>query len=144
MVSDRLIAGSSSGNPPACHTPRFTSSARARKCTWHGFASDHVLTIPTTGLPAKSEPSYPICSRRERCPKARRFSAPSQRWLRSSSGRLGTRVWVTSLRSAPLEVVEAGRGLCLRADLVQRRARRDEVGIGPQLDQRGFVCRQRA
>jgi hypothetical protein len=31
-VSDRDIAGNSSGNPPACSTPRFTLSARARKC----------------------------------------------------------------------------------------------------------------
>ena len=49
--SDSDIAGSSSGNPPADHTPRFTSSTRCLKCVWHGLMSDHVLTIAMTGLP---------------------------------------------------------------------------------------------
>ena len=46
------IAGSSTGKPPACQTPRFTSSARSRKCAWQGFISLQVLTMPITGLPA--------------------------------------------------------------------------------------------
>ena len=51
------IAGTSNGNPPACQTPRLTSSARARRCVWHGLTSLHVLTIAITGLPAKSSRS---------------------------------------------------------------------------------------
>jgi len=50
--SDSVIAGISTGNPPACHTPRFTSSARARKCAWQGLMSLQVLMIAITGLPA--------------------------------------------------------------------------------------------
>ncbi len=50
-ISASDIAGISSGKPPACHTPRFTSSARWRKCRWHGLISLHVLRIAMTGLP---------------------------------------------------------------------------------------------
>jgi len=46
------IAGISTGKPPACQTPRFTSSARCRKCVWQGLMSDQVLMIAMTGLPA--------------------------------------------------------------------------------------------
>jgi len=49
--SDRLIAGSSTGNPPADQIPRFTSSARCRKWVWQGLMSLQVLMIPITGLP---------------------------------------------------------------------------------------------
>jgi hypothetical protein len=45
------IAGISSGKPPACHTPRFTSSTRWRKCWWQGLISLHVFKIAITGLP---------------------------------------------------------------------------------------------
>jgi hypothetical protein len=79
-------AGSSTGKPPACQTPRFTSSARVRKWKWQGLSSDQVLTMPITGLPRKSLSASPICSMRERWPKARRSSTPYQRWLRSCSG----------------------------------------------------------
>src|SRR5262249_47230633 len=44
--------------------------------------------IPMTGLPVQSAESKPPWRSRERCPKARRSLTPSQRWLRSSSGRL--------------------------------------------------------
>src|SRR3954453_10008966 len=77
-------AGTSSGNPPACHTPRLTSEARSRRCVWHGLISLHVLTTAITGLPAGSARSKPICSVRERCPNDRRSLTPYQRWLRSS------------------------------------------------------------
>jgi hypothetical protein len=53
-VSPRDSTGISRGKPPACHTPRFTSSARARRCWWQGFASLHVLRMAITGLPRKS------------------------------------------------------------------------------------------
>ena len=52
--SDRLMAGSSSGKPPACSTPRLTSSTRCLKWVWHWFTSDQVFTIAITGLPAQS------------------------------------------------------------------------------------------
>ena len=52
--SDSDIAGSSTGKPPACQMPRFTSSARTRKWAWHWLMSDQVLMIATTGLPMKS------------------------------------------------------------------------------------------
>ena len=52
--SDRLIAGSSSGSPPACSTPRLTSSTRCLKCAWHWLMSLQVLTMAITGLPAQS------------------------------------------------------------------------------------------
>ena len=51
-LSDSEIAGSSMGKPPACQTPRFTSSARVRRCVWQGLMSLQVLTMPMTGLPA--------------------------------------------------------------------------------------------
>ena len=50
--SDSEIAGISTGKPPACHTPRLTSSARWRKCVWHWLISLQVLMIAITGLPA--------------------------------------------------------------------------------------------
>src|SRR3954447_18150982 len=42
-------AGTSNGNPPACQTPRLTSSARSRRCVWHGLISLHVFTTAITG-----------------------------------------------------------------------------------------------
>jgi hypothetical protein len=51
-TSASVIAGISSGNPPACQTPRFTSSARSRKCEWQWLTSLQVLMIAMTGLPA--------------------------------------------------------------------------------------------
>ena len=50
-ISVSAIAGISSGNPPACSTPLFTSSARCLKCVWHVLMSLHVLRIAMTGLP---------------------------------------------------------------------------------------------
>jgi len=51
-VSPGEIAGISMGKPPACQTPRFTSSARVRRWAWQGLASLHRLMMPMTGLPA--------------------------------------------------------------------------------------------
>ena len=53
-VSLTAIAGSSTGNPPACHTPRFTSSARCGNARGTGVRSLQVLMIAITGLPLKS------------------------------------------------------------------------------------------
>ena len=55
--SDSESAGSSMGKPPACSTPRFTSSARARRWAWQGLMSLQVLTMPITGLPRQSSAS---------------------------------------------------------------------------------------
>ncbi len=52
--SDSDIAGNSTGKPPACQTPRFTSSARARRCAWQELMSLQVLMMPMTGLPSQS------------------------------------------------------------------------------------------
>ena len=51
------IAGSSIGKPPACSTPRLTSSARARRWAWQALMSLQVLMMPITGLPAQSSAS---------------------------------------------------------------------------------------
>ena len=45
------IAGISTGKPPASQIPRFTSSARWRKCVWQGLMSLQVLMIAMTGFP---------------------------------------------------------------------------------------------
>ena len=52
ITSASDIAGISTGKPPACQTPRFTSSARCLKCVWQVLMSDQVLMIAMTGLPA--------------------------------------------------------------------------------------------
>ena len=74
--SDSVIAGISSGKPPACQMPRLISSARCRKWAWHWLMSLQVLMMAITGLPAKSSRVKPLCSVRERWPKARRSCAP--------------------------------------------------------------------
>ena len=64
QLSDSESAGSSTGKPPACQTPRLTSSTRCRKCWWQGWASLQVLMIPTTGLPMKSSSHSPSAGAR--------------------------------------------------------------------------------
>jgi hypothetical protein len=54
ITSASDIAGSSIGKPPACSTPRLTSSARVRRWVWHGLMSLQVLTIAITGFPPQS------------------------------------------------------------------------------------------
>ena len=85
-VSPSVMTGISIGKPPACQMPRLTSSARTRKCVWHGFASLHVFRMAMTGLPEMSSTLNPACLARERCPNDRRSSLPNHRWLRSSVG----------------------------------------------------------
>ena len=48
------IVGNSSGNPPACQTPRLTASATPRRCELQGVSSDQLLAIPMTGRPSKT------------------------------------------------------------------------------------------
>ncbi len=50
-ISPSDITGTSAGNPPACQMPRFTSSARSRRCEWQVLRSLQVLRMPMTGLP---------------------------------------------------------------------------------------------
>src|SRR6185503_17757386 len=68
--------------------PRFTSSTRVLKCMWQGWASDQVLRMAITGLPAHSSGAKPICMARERWPKARKSSGANQRALRSMAASL--------------------------------------------------------
>ena len=80
-VSPTDRTGISIGKPPACQTPRLTSSARVRKCAWQGLASLQVLRIAITGLPRKSSAAKPSCLARERWPKERRsFFANQREW----------------------------------------------------------------
>ncbi len=72
-------AGSSTGYPPACHTPRFTASARSRRWVWQGLISLQVLMMPITGLFRCSSAPNPICRVRERWLNARSPSPPYQR-----------------------------------------------------------------
>src|SRR5579871_6041506 len=82
-------AGISTGNPPACQTPRFTISARSRRCRWQGLISLQVLMMAITGRPVKSSRRKPSCFSRERCPKPRSVSGANHRRLRRSSGFVG-------------------------------------------------------
>ena len=87
MTSPSDSAGSSTGKPPARSTPRFTASARSRRCAWQGDRSLQVLRIAITGRPMNSSRRSPICCIRCRWAKARMLSAVYQRALRRSSGR---------------------------------------------------------
>ena len=53
-VSPVAMVGNSSGNPPACQTPRLTASAT--RCRWalHGASSDALVAMPITGLPSNT------------------------------------------------------------------------------------------
>ena len=46
------ITGNSTGKPPASYTPRFTKSARSRRCALQGVSSDQLLQMPITGRPS--------------------------------------------------------------------------------------------
>ena len=80
-VSPNEGTGSSSGTPPASHTPRLTCSAISRKCPLHGVRSDQVLQMTICGRPSnawsgrprriqarwmnasRSSPAYQCCER---------------------------------------------------------------------------------
>ena len=71
------MVGNSSGQPPACQTPRLTASASSRKWMWQWFSSLQVWAMPMTGL-ARSMSSKPDAlnqARRVR-PQSRASSAP--------------------------------------------------------------------
>ena len=90
-VSPTDSTGISSGKPPACHTPRFTSSARMRKWVWHELASLQVLRMAMTGRSPYSSGENPACFVRDRWPKERTVSPPNHRRLRRSAGVLRAR-----------------------------------------------------
>ena len=53
-ISESDITGISTGNPPACQTPRFTACTRWGKWVWHWARSLQVLRIAITGRPSAS------------------------------------------------------------------------------------------
>jgi hypothetical protein len=95
-LSDSEIAGSSSGKPPACSTPRLTSSTRCLKWV-AGLMSDQVLRMAMTGLP------FPVRWRR----------SPSA-WRASGGRRSAGRPARTSARcedhTALVDAIEQGDG----------------------------------
>ena len=82
-VSPSAMAGNSSGNPPACHTPRLTDSATRCRWTLHGASSDQVVAMPTTGRPSKTSGVNPWQRIQERWVIPVRPVAPNHWVLRS-------------------------------------------------------------
>lgn len=58
-VSPVAIVGNSSGNPPACHTPRLTASATRCRCALQGASSDALVAMPITGRPSNTSGPKP-------------------------------------------------------------------------------------
>ena len=83
-VSPRAMAGNSSGNPPACHTPRLTDSATRCRWTLHGASSDQVVAMPITGRPSKTSGVNPSLRIQDRWAIPVRPVAPNHWALRSS------------------------------------------------------------
>ncbi len=52
VFSDAENTGTSTGKPPASHTPAFTFSASSRRWPLQGVRSDQVLRMPITGRPS--------------------------------------------------------------------------------------------
>src|SRR5262245_65379548 len=63
------IVGNSRGNPPACHTPRFTASATRRKCALQFVSSLQLFEMPMTGRPRKTSSVNPSVLTHARCRK---------------------------------------------------------------------------
>ena len=82
-VSPSAMAGNSSGNPPACQTPRLTDSATRCRCTLHGASSDQVVAMPITGRPSNTSGVNPWPRIHDRWPIPVRPVAPNQFVLRS-------------------------------------------------------------
>src|SRR5262249_52893331 len=84
LISDSPsdIVGNSSGNPPACQTPRLTASARSRRCELHGASSEKLLAMPMTGRPSNTSGVNPSARTHERCRKPSRPGAPNHAALR--------------------------------------------------------------
>src|SRR5262245_22058454 len=74
-VSPNEMVGNSRGNPPACHTPRFTASATSRRWRWHEFNSLQVLQMPMTGF-SRSTLLRPIPLQKARRINALKPSSP--------------------------------------------------------------------
>ena len=59
-VSPMAMVGNSSGKPPACHTPRLTASATARRWALQCVSSHQELQMPITGRPRKTSSPKPF------------------------------------------------------------------------------------
>src|SRR5215813_11596042 len=70
--SPRDITGNSTGNPPACSTPRLTDSASPRRWMLQLTSSDHELQIPITGRPRNVSSVTPVDLSQDRCRKPSR------------------------------------------------------------------------
>src|SRR5262245_10740541 len=70
--SPRDITGNSTGNPPACSTPRLTDSASPRRWMLQFTSSDHELQIPITGRPRNVSSVTPVDLSQDRCRKPSR------------------------------------------------------------------------
>src|ERR1700757_1917327 len=81
-VSPGGMAPHSSGNPPACHTPRLTDSATRCRWTLHGASSDQVVAIPIIGRPSNTSGVNPWLLIHPRWFIPDRPAAPNQNELR--------------------------------------------------------------
>ena len=132
-VSPSVSSGISIGKPPACQTPRLTSSARRRKCVWHGLASLHVLRMAMTGLPAMSSALKPACLRARAVAERAQIVLPNQRWLRRSVGVLRGAAHASRSRRARAtgaSCCRAARGVERRHERGDRTGRRDAGELG--------------
>src|SRR5262245_56285779 len=77
-ASPNDIVGNSSGNPPACQTPRFTASATRRKCALQLVSSLQLLEIPITGRPLKTSSVKPSVLTHARCRNPSTSRRPNQ------------------------------------------------------------------
>ena len=64
MTSPKLMAGNSTGYPPAIRMPFLTDSARSRRWAWQGDRSLQVLMMATMGLSITSSRRAPCCCMR--------------------------------------------------------------------------------
>jgi hypothetical protein len=76
------IVGNSTGNPPACQTPRFTASATSRRWALHGVSSDQLLAMPITGRPSNTSGPKPWFRIQDRWMNPCRPSGPNHCALR--------------------------------------------------------------
>src|SRR5262249_39081869 len=70
--SPRDITGNSTGNPPACSTPRLTDSASPRRWMVQVTSSYNGCKIPVTGRPRNVSSVTPVDLSQDRCRKPSR------------------------------------------------------------------------
>ena len=123
-VSPSVRTGISIGKPPACQMPRLTSSARSRKCVWHGFASLQVFRMAMTGLPVMSSQAEP------RLLRARAMAERSEIVLAEPA--VAAQLRAADVRGRLMLIARRARGRPGRAgQLRRRRAARRTAGSGP-------------